>query len=236
VPVLVAIGVDELGYKCVLSFQSGDKESASSWREFFKDLKQRGLQSSFVKLGIMDGLPALEKVFKEEFINAKVQRCQVHLSKNILSKVTAKEKRQVADDLRSILYPTKSLDFVGAPFYASSKEKAIEFYEAFIDKYTKDFPSATKSLQRSIHSALTFFDFNSEDWISIRTTNVIERLNKEFKRRTKSFAILAGESSCYNLLAFISLKMESYWATKPIGRFTSNLPSLKRFYEFTQNC
>ena len=223
VPVLVAIGVDEFGYKFVLSFQSGDKECASSWREFFKDLKQRGLQSSFVTLGIMDGLPALEKTFKEEFINAKVQRCQVHLSKNILSKVTRKEKGHIADDLRSI-------------FYASTKEKALKFYEDFTNKYTRDFPSAVKTLQRSLQSALTFFDFPIEDWISIKTTNVIERLNKEFKRRTKSMEILAGESSCYNLLAFISLKMESYWATNPIGRFTSNLPSLKRFYEFTQNC
>lgn len=222
VPVLVAIGVDELGYRSVLSFQAGDKESASSWREFFKDLKQRGLRASNVKLGIMDGLNALEKTFKEEFTNAKVQRCQIHLARNILSKVTKKEKRKVADDLRSI-------------FYASSKQKAIEFYEAFVNKYSKDFPSAVKTLQRSIDSALTFFDFPDEDWISIRTTNVIERLNKEFKRRTKSMEILAGEKSCYNLLAFISLKMESYWATNPIGKFKSNLPSLKRFNEFTQN-
>jgi len=193
------------------------------YKFIFHDLKQRGLQSSFVTLDIMDGLPALEKTFKEEFINAKVQRCQVHLSKNILSKVTRKEKQHLADDLRSI-------------FYASTKDKALKFYEVFIDKYAKDFPSAVKSLQRSLQSALTFFDFPAEDWISIKTTDVIERLNKEFKRRTKSMEILAGESSCYNLLAFISLKMESYWATKPIGRFTSNRPGLKMFYEFTQNC
>ncbi|WP_367172076.1 transposase [Desulfurella sp.] len=59
----------------------------------------------------------------------------------------------------------------------------------------------------TIESALTFFDFPGQDWISIRTTNVIERLNKEFKRRTKSMEILTGEQSCYNLLAFISLKL-----------------------------
>lgn len=152
----------------------------------------------------------------------KVQSCQVHLSKNILSKVTRKEKGHVADDLRSI-------------FYASTKNKAFKFYEDFIDKYAKDFPSAVKSLQRSLQSALTFFDFPAKDWISIKTTNVIERLNKEFKRRTKSMEILAGESSCYNLFAFIFLKMKSYWATMPTHRFTSNLPGLKRFYEFTQN-
>jgi len=76
VPVLVAIGVTETGQKLVLSLQSGDKESAMSWREFFKDLKLRGLNSSKVSLGIMDGLPGLETVFKEEFPQAKTQRCQ----------------------------------------------------------------------------------------------------------------------------------------------------------------
>ena len=85
VPVLVAIGVTEAGHRLVLGLQSGDKESASSWREFFKDLKGRGLDGRKVTLGIMDGLTGLEKVFQEEFPNAKVQRCQVHLARNVLA-------------------------------------------------------------------------------------------------------------------------------------------------------
>ena len=88
VPVLVAIGVTETGHKTVLGFQAGDKESAPTWREFFKDLKGRGLDGSKVLLGIMDGLPGLEKVFKEEFPNAEVQRCQVHVARNVLAKGT----------------------------------------------------------------------------------------------------------------------------------------------------
>jgi len=72
VSVLVAIGVTETGHKLVLGLQSGDKESASAWREFLKDLKTRGLNSQTVALGIMDGLPGLEKVFKKEFPKAKV--------------------------------------------------------------------------------------------------------------------------------------------------------------------
>ena len=67
VPVLAVIGVTEQGYKLVLGLQSGDKESASSWREFFKDLKSRGLNKDGITLGVMDGLSGLEKVFTEEF-------------------------------------------------------------------------------------------------------------------------------------------------------------------------
>jgi len=92
-------------------------------------------------------------------------------------------------------------------------------------------------LERSLDSCLTYLDFPEEEWISLRTTNAIERLNKEFKRRTKSMEILAGEMSCYTLLAFICLKMEVSWHSKPIGKVGNNLPSLKKLTEgkFTQN-
>ena len=211
VPVLVAIGVTERGFKKVLGFQAGDKESAPTWREFIKDLKRRGLSSKDMVLGIMDGLPGLEKVFKEEFPKAKVQRCQVHVSRNVLAKVPRKLKKAVADDLRSI-------------FYASSKKKAMEFFGLFKEKWEKELPSAVKCLENSIDACLTFFICPEEEWISLRTTNIIERLNKEFKRRTKPMEIVAGESACYMLLAFISLKMEMHWIANPIGKVGQNLP------------
>jgi putative transposase len=223
VPVLVAIGVTETGNKLVLGFQAGDKESAPTWREFFKDLKKRGLDGSKMVLGIMDGLPGLEKVFKEEFPKAKVQRCQVHVTRNILAKVPKKLKKAVADDLRSI-------------FYAFSKDKALEFFGIFKEKWDKDLPSAVKCLENSIESCLTFFICPEEEWISLRTTNAIERLNKEFKRRTKPMEIVAGENACYTLLAFICLKMELHWRSNPIGKVHNKLPFLKELASknFTQ--
>ncbi|MEW6110144.1 MAG: IS256 family transposase [Nitrospirota bacterium] len=211
VPVLVAIGVTEDGIKMVLGMQSGDKESAANWREFFRDLKSRGLKGSGVRLGVMDGLSGLEKVFKEEFPKAKVQRCQVHVARNVISKVPRKLKKEVADDLRSI-------------FYASTKEKADTFYKAFKDKWSKEIPSAVKSLEQSIGSCLTFFQFPEEEWTSLRTSNIVERLNKEFKRRTRSMEIVAGEAACYRLLAFISLKMELSWRANAVGKVRPNLP------------
>lgn len=160
-----------------LSFQAEDKESAPTWREFFKDLKQRGLDGSKMVLGGMDGLPGLEKVFKEEFATAKVQKCQVHVARNVLAKVPKKLKKTVADDMRFI-------------FYASSKEKAIEFFDIFRERWQQDLPSAVKCLENSIESCLTFVICPEEEWNSLRTTNIIERLNKEFKRRTKPMEIV----------------------------------------------
>jgi len=214
VPVLVAIGVTETGLKLVLGFQAGDKESAPTWREFFKDLKKRGLKYDTMILGVMDGLPGLEKVFKEEFPKAKVQRCQVHVARNVLAKVPKKLKKVVADDLRSI-------------FYASSKQKAMEFFDIFKEKWQRDLPSAVKCLKSSLEACLTFFICPEDEWISLRSTNIIERLNKEFKRRTKPMEIVAGESACYTLLAFICLKMELHWRSNPIGKVRKNLPFLR---------
>jgi len=224
VPLLVAIGVTEQGHRTVLGIQSGGKESATTWREFFKDLKGRGLDGSNVKLGIIDGLPGLERIFKEEFLNAKVQRCQIHVARNVLAKVPKKLKKVIADELRSI-------------FYASSRDKAIEFFRKFKHRWEKEIPSAVKCLENSLDSCLTYLEFPEEEWLCLRTTNVIERVNKEFKRRTKPMEILAGERSCYTLLAFICLKMELNWRSKPIGNVAINLPSLRKLAEnnFTQN-
>jgi len=223
VPVLVAIGVTETGRKRVLGFQAGDKESAPTWREFFKDLKKRGLKGSNMVLGVMDGLTGLQKVFKEEFPSAKVQRCQVHVARNVLAKVPKKLKKVVADEMRSI-------------FYASSKKKAMEFFVIFKQRWQRDLPSAVKCLENSLEACLTFFICPEEEWISLRTTNIIERLNKEFKRRTKPMEIVAGENACYTLLAFICLKMELHWKSNPIGKVRKNLPFFQKLAEknFTQ--
>ena len=225
VPVLVAIGVTVDGRRTVLGLQAGDKESASNWRELFRDLKRRGLDGSMVTLGIMDGLAGLERVFMEEFGKAKVQRCQLHVARNILAKVPRKLKKAIGDEIRSI-------------FYASSKKKALDFFKEFKTKWEKEIPSAVKCLENSLEACLTYLKFPEEEWICLRTTNVIERVNKEFKRRTKPMEILAGERSCYTLLAFICLKMELTWRSKPIGKVPTNLPFLKRLAEtnFTQLC
>ena len=216
VPVLVAVAVTAQGQKLVVGLQAGDKESASAWRELFKDLKSRGLAGDTITLGIMDGLTGLEKVFTEEFPKARIQRCQVHVARNVLAKVPHKLKGAVADDLRSI-------------FYASSKVRALEFFQSFKGCWEKEVPSAVACLERSLASCLTFFHFPVEQWVSLRTTNIIERLNKEFKRRTKPMEIVAGELSCYRLLAFISLKMELHWRANPVGKVRLNLPFFNNF-------
>ena len=146
------------------------------------------------------------------------------MARNVLAKVPKKLKKEVADELRSI-------------FYASSKDKAMGFFQEFKERWAKEIPSAVKCLGNSIEFCLTYLSFPEEEWISLRTTNIIERLNKEYKRRTKPMEIVVGENACYMLLAFISLKMECHWRSNPIGKVRNNLPFFQKLEErkFTQN-
>jgi len=217
---LVVIGVTEKNRKKFLCLQRGDKESASTWREIFKDLKARGMNAD-IKLGIMDGLTGLMKVFREEFTGAKIQRCQVHVSRNVLSKVPKNKKEEVTDSLRNI-------------FYASTRVKAKEEFDKFVDNYNKEMPSAVMCLSKVINECLTFYSFPKEEWVSLRTTNPIERVNKEFKRRTKSMEILAGENSAYRLLSFIALKMEINWRSSTLTSAKNKNLMIKGLNEFTQ--
>jgi putative transposase len=223
VPILVVIGVTETNKKKILCIQQGDKESAPTWREVFKDLKIRGLNKD-IELGIMDGLPGLMDVFLDEFPLAKIQRCQVHVSRNVLCKVPQNRKKEVSDGLREI-------------FYAPNKEEAEGLFIKFMSKYVKEHPSAANCISNVIKECLTFYSFPQGEWISLRTTNPIERVNKEFKRRTNSMEILAGESSAYRLLSFIALKMELTWRCTSFASTThNNLNNLifKDFQNFTQ--
>ena len=122
VPVLAAVGVTQTGQKLVLSLQAGDKELATSWREFFREFKARNLDSGKVTLGMMDGLTGLETFFREEFPKARAQCCQVHVARNVLAKVPKKFKQDLANDQRAI-------------FYASSQEKAGECFEGFRQRW-----------------------------------------------------------------------------------------------------
>ncbi len=212
--VLVVIGVTEGRRRQVLALQAGDKESSTAWRGVVHDLIRRGLDPSTHQLGIMDGLPGLEKAFLETFRKAKVQRCQFHKASNVLVKVRRKDRKIVALDLRRVLY-------------AGNRLSAKQALEAFVGKWKAMYPDAVKCLQRDFEAVTAYLAFPELEWMHLRTTNLIERLNKEFKRRTKPMEIVAGENSVYTILAFVAMKMEMSWRNAPFRN--SGFRKLKPF-------
>jgi putative transposase len=212
--VLVVVGVTEGRRRQVLVLQAGDKESSKAWSSVFEGLIRRGLDPSTVQLGVMDGLPGLEKAFLAAFRRATVQRCQVHKARNVLVKVRKKDRKVVADDMRQV-------------FYAGDSLGAKRALERFRTKWRSIYPDAVRCLEKDFDALTAYLEFPELEWMHLRTTNIIERVHKEFKRRTKPMEIVAGEDSVYRILAFVAMKMEVGWRNAPFRN--SGFRKLKPF-------
>lgn len=204
-PTLVVLGVDETGRKSVLSMVQGDKDSRAAWEVVFAELKERGLDPTAVQAGIMDGLPGLGDAFREAFPKARVLRCWVHKARNVMPRVPRRYQAafQVAWN---------------AVAYADGLEGARVALDQLRRTWSKDASDAVASLDRDIDSLLAHYEFPREHWDALRTTNPIERVNKEFKRRSRSMEVASGEG-LKAFLAFTAIRLEYGWAQTPI---TSN--------------
>jgi putative transposase len=210
-PTLVVLGVDETGRKSVLSMLQGDKDSRAAWEVVFRDLKERGLDPTAVQAGIMDGLPGLGDAFREAFPKARVLRCWVHKARNVMPRVPRRYQPafQVAWN---------------AVAYADGLDTARAAFDELRRTWSKEAPDAVACLERDIESLLAHYQFPREHWDALRTTNPIERVNKEFKRRSRSMEVASSEGLTA-FLAFTAIRLEYGWAQTPIT--SSRLRTLK---------
>lgn len=184
-PVLVAVAVLTDGEKRVLALEVCGSESHEAWKGFVDDLTNRGLVAPV--LTIIDGSPGLRRAVGEAWSTADVQRCTVHKLRNIERKVPKHALEEVREDYRRIVY-------------AASDVKARRAYEAFERKWGTRCASAVRSLHEAGDELLTFFRYPKAQWKTLRTTNVIERLNEEFRRRVKTQSSLPSEDAAAVLL------------------------------------
>lgn len=202
-PTLVVVGVDESDRKSVLAMIQGDKDSRSAWEMVFASLKERGLDASAVKLGIMDGLPGLANAFLDAFPNARIARCWVHKARNVFTLVPRRYQAEFKRDWDKIAY-------------ASSRTDAEAAVGEFKQRWQRIAGDAVERFEKDLEPLLCHYDFPREHWNALRTTNPIERVNKEFKRRFKSMEQV-GSDGLKALLAFTALRLEFGWTTTPIN-------------------
>ena len=202
-PTLVVLGVDEKGRKSVLSMVSGDKENKSTWQTVFAELKARGLDGCAVELGIMDGLSGLEEAFTDAFVNAKAARCWVHKARNTMTRVPRRYQAAFVEDWNKVAH-------------ASNFDEARGAFDALKQRWSKDAGDAVACMARDIDALLVHYTFPKEHWACLRTTNPIERVNKEFKRRSKSMEVVSPDG-LKALMAFTALRLEYGWRSVPIG-------------------
>lgn len=192
----------------VLALEMGDRERADLWESILRDLLERGLNREAVELGIMDGLPGLEAIFQHFFPRAQTQRCQKHAKANACRRVRKQERELFSKHLNEI-------------FYAPTQSAARAAFFALKQAWGRSFPSAVQVIEKALDSLLTFFQFDPTYWTVLRTTNPIERLNKEFKRRTNAMEVTGGEISTYRCLAYVAQTMEYRWSFHPLSQWST---------------
>lgn len=203
VSILVAVGVGMDGRREVLSVAEGMKEDSESWREFIKGMLARGLKG--VRLVTGDRCAGLVAAVNELLPGARYQRCMVHFERNILAKVNPKNRDWAADALKAI-------------FSMESRDKALEKAESVAkDMEARKLREAAKCLREGIGETTTYLldDCPREHRRRIRTNNMIERLNREIRRRTRVVGSFPdGRSALMLICARVRYVTSSEWSTR----------------------
>jgi putative transposase len=195
ISLLVALGVRADGQKVLLAVKNMGGESEAAWRALLDDLVKRGLRTP--KLVIVDGAPGLEKALAALWEDVAVQRCTVHKHRNLLAHAPERLHEEVSNDYRDMIY-------------AKTKSEIEEKRKAFIRKWRLKCRAAADSLEEASDKLFTFTRFPQSQWKSIRTSNAIERLHEEFKRRIKTQTALP----CAETAAML------FWALLASGQIT----------------
>src|SRR5712664_3608459 len=185
VPVLTAVAVLADGRKELLALELCGSESGDAWKGFVDDLKARGLRAPL--LAAIHGNPGLRLALSRTWPATAVQRCAVHKLRNLERKAPKHALDELREDFHRIVY-------------AASADAGRAAYSALERKWAKRCPGVVRSLQEGGLELLTFFTFPKAQWKTLRTTNVIERLNEEFRRRVKTQGSLPTEDAALILL------------------------------------
>lgn len=196
--VLVVIGVDESGHRDILAIEPMQEESEATYKELFENLKARGLKDAW--LVVSDAHKGLMKAIQSSFIGCCWQRCKVHFMRNILAHVPAKGKANFAGRLKQIwLQP----DFESAKAYANS----------LMDQYENLYSSAIEVLELGLEDSLQFYNFERMDFRKISSTNMLERLNREIRRRTNVVGIFPSMDSYIRLVTTYLIEYAEDWSS-----------------------
>jgi putative transposase len=202
--VLSAYALLEDGRPVLLHLDLGPRESYDAWLSFLQDLTGRGLKDPL--LVVMDGAPGLVKAIKRVWPHAYRQRCQVHKMRNILSKLP----RMMQPKMKALVQQV-----FRAPSYAVALKRGRDLIARFKDRYT-----AMECLERDLEECVTHLRFPDDHHQRIRTTNRLERLNGESRRRTKVIPRFPTERSCLTLLYASLLTASKHWRGIPMTAST----------------
>lgn len=194
----VAIGVNNTGHKEVIGFDVYDTEKLTTWKSFFESLKSRGLRG--VDIVISDAHSGLREAIKECFSDSSWQRCQAHFMRNILDKCPKRYSAGLASELKDM-------------FHASTMEEARRLEKSIYDEYNDVAAEAMSILDEGFEDSITIMVLPSKYRTALRTSNIIERENREIRRREKVIQIFPNTDSIIRLIGAILMDDHNGWST-----------------------
>jgi putative transposase len=194
--VLIAVGIDWDGRRQILSVEMANRESRSSWKEFLLGLRARGLHG--VELVVADDHAGLRAAIREVLAEAAYQRCYVHFLRNALDYLPRKADDDCLQELRW-LYDRRSV------------EEARRDLAAWIAKWGTRYPRLVAWVEETIEETLTFYRLPRQHHKHLKSTNMLERLNEEIRRRTYVVRIFPNAASCCRLVRALAVEMHENW-------------------------
>lgn len=196
--VLVVAGITMEGTRDILTVEPMLRESEDTYRSLFEGLKKRGLED--IWLCISDSHPGLKTAITKSFLGASWQRCKVHFMRNILAHIPHKDKKLFASELKHI-------------WLAPTREAAIKTANALVKKYRERFPQALDILEDGLEDSLQYYAFADFDFRKISSTNTLERLHKEIRRRSRVVGIFPNPKAYTRLFACYLMEYAEDWST-----------------------
>ena len=190
---LVVTAVRDDGYREILGARIADGEDELFWTGFFDDLKDRGL--SGVKLVVSDGHKGIQKAVEKSFLGASWQMCHVHFIRAVLRNVAKKYHKEIADKIKIAL------------------ENETEMQQLYLDLESRSYSKSAGTIEHFQFSLWNYRSFPRNHWRRIRTTNGLERINKELKRRTRVVGAFPSDQSFMRLGASILIDINEEWMT-----------------------
>jgi transposase-like protein len=204
---LACVGVDEEGFREVLAVEVAGSEKGVAYASLLRELIDQGLKD--VRLVVSDDHEGIKAAVASELPGTEWQRCIVHFERNVLSHVPASSMADVAEDLKAV-------------FRVRRKKTARALAKEFVELYEKSYPKAVSVFEAGIEDALTYLSYPGSHHARIRTTNMLERLFKEVKRRTRVVGVFPNETSAATLATEIALRSSEEWALRRY--LTMNVP------------
>jgi transposase-like protein len=211
--VVIAIGVRESGERDILAVDIGASEDGAFWTAFLRSLVARGLQG--VQLVISDAHKGLREAIETVLTGATWQRCRVHFMRNVLAHIPKRDKSMVAAALRTIF---------AQPNQEAARQQLAEVAQAMGERW----PKAAEVLMAGEEDVLSYMTFPPEHWTRIYSTNPLERLNREVKRRTNVVGIFPDSDAVLRLVGSVLIEIHEEWQT---GRRYFSLESMRKLKE-----